>query len=90
MASSRMPRARPVIEVADRGPGMSQEHASLVLERCYRVEDGARRGGGAGLGLAIVRAVVTEHGGDVTAGSVAGEGTTFRVRLPLPEPVGRP
>ncbi|MET7332057.1 ATP-binding protein [Nonomuraea sp. NPDC005650] len=66
-------------------------HASLVFERFYRLdhsrmdhspEDGARRGG-AGLGLAIVRAVVTAHGGDVTATAVPGEGTTFRVRLPL-------
>ncbi|MFG3437127.1 sensor histidine kinase [Nonomuraea sp. NPDC047897] len=83
---------RALIEVADRGPGMSPEHASLVFERFSRVdhsrEDGARRGG-AGLGLAIVRAVVTAHDGDVTARSVPGEGTTFRVRLPLPEPAAR-
>ncbi|WP_052422959.1 sensor histidine kinase [Nonomuraea candida] len=78
-----------VIEVADRGPGMPPEQAALVFERFYRVDHshggGARRGG-AGLGLSIVRAVVTAHGGEVSARSVPGEGTTFHVHLPLNHP----
>ncbi|MEU6998167.1 HAMP domain-containing sensor histidine kinase [Nonomuraea sp. NPDC046570] len=75
-----------VIEVADEGPGMTDERAALVFERFYRGErrhgDGARHGG-AGLGLSIVSAVVTAHGGDVSVTSAPGTGTTFRVRLPL-------
>ncbi|WP_214106227.1 sensor histidine kinase [Acrocarpospora catenulata] len=77
---------RALIEVADQGPGMPEEHTSLVFQRFYRVDhsrdDGPRRGG-AGLGLSIVQAVVTAHGGDVSARSAPGEGTTFRIRLPL-------
>ena len=73
-----------VLEVADQGPGMTPEAAAHVFERFYRVDSSrSRRQGGAGLGLAIVAAVVSAHGGRVSTTSTPGLGTTFVVRLPL-------
>jgi two-component system, OmpR family, sensor kinase len=73
-----------VVEVADQGPGMTEEAAAHVFERFYRVDSSrSRRQGGAGLGLAIVAAVVSAHGGRVSTSSTPGRGATFVVRLPL-------
>ena len=73
-----------VIEVADKGPGMSSEDIDRVFERFYRVDPArSRASGGAGLGLSIVAAVVEAHGGSVTATSEPGQGATFRILLPL-------
>jgi two-component system OmpR family sensor kinase len=73
-----------VLTVADSGPGMNEEQVAHVFERFYRADPSrARSSGGAGLGLAIVAAVVEAHNGDVVAESTPGEGTAFRVRLPL-------
>jgi two-component system OmpR family sensor kinase len=74
-----------VVEVADNGPGLNPEQAGRVFERFYRVEASrSREHGGAGLGLAIVAAIVTAHGGrvEVTA-SVEHPGAVFVVHLPL-------
>ncbi|WP_256090267.1 HAMP domain-containing sensor histidine kinase [Actinacidiphila rubida] len=73
-----------VLEVADSGPGLTPEQAARVFERFYRV-DASRsrhRGGGAGLGLSIVAALVTAHHGHVELDTLPGRGATFRVRLP--------
>jgi two-component system OmpR family sensor kinase len=76
-----------VLAVADSGPGMDAEQLTHAYERFYRADPSrARASGGAGLGLAIVAAVVEAHGGAVDAESVPDEGTTFRVRLPLASP----
>ena len=73
-----------VLSVDDSGPGMDADQVSHAFERFYRADPSrARASGGAGLGLAIVAAVVQAHGGKVEAESTPGEGTTFRVRLPL-------
>jgi two-component system OmpR family sensor kinase len=73
-----------VLSVADSGPGMDPDQVAHVFERFYRADPSrARASGGAGLGLAIVAAVVQAHGGNVEAESAPGKGTTFRVRLPL-------
>jgi two-component system OmpR family sensor kinase len=73
-----------VLTVADSGPGLDDEQRSHIFERFYRADPSrARSSGGAGLGLAIVSAVVSAHRGEVEVESVPGEGTTFRVRLPL-------
>jgi len=83
-----------VVEVADKGPGMSQEDASRVFERFYRTDSSrARASGGTGLGLSIVDSLVQAHGGLVTVTTAPGEGCCFRVTLPrvsdmpAPEPV---
>jgi len=74
-----------VIEVADQGPGLTPEQATRVFERFYRVDASRSRqeGGGAGLGLAIVSALVAAHSGDVQVESHPGSGALFRVRLPV-------
>ncbi len=72
------------LEVADDGPGMPPEELAHAFERFYRADPSrARASGGAGLGLAIVQAVVAAHGGEVTVASEVGKGTVFTVTLPL-------
>jgi two-component system, OmpR family, sensor kinase len=72
-----------VLEVVDKGPGMSEQDASRVFERFYRTDSSrARASGGTGLGLAIVDSLVHAHGGAVTVTTTSGEGCCFRVTLP--------
>ncbi|HUC05170.1 MAG TPA: HAMP domain-containing sensor histidine kinase [Acidimicrobiales bacterium] len=74
------------ITVRDAGPGMPAEDAARVFERFYRVDPArVRAHGGAGLGLSIVHAIVTAHGGSVSAESAPGQGMTVTVRLPAVE-----
>jgi two-component system, OmpR family, sensor kinase len=72
------------IEVRDHGPGLPPGDPNAVFERFWR--DSASRGrddGGAGLGLAIVAAIVSAHGGTVDATNPPGGGALLTVRLPL-------
>jgi two-component system OmpR family sensor kinase len=70
------------IEVADTGPGIPQEELPRVWEELYRGQ-GAQGVPGSGLGLALVRAIVERHGGQVTLRSRAGQGTVVTMRLPV-------
>ena len=71
------------VEVRDHGPGLPTSDAEALFERFWRSEGGRERGrGGAGLGLAIVAAIVDAHRGDVRAGIVPDGGATFVVTLP--------
>jgi two-component system OmpR family sensor kinase len=71
------------LEVRDHGPGLPPGDPAALFERFWRSEGGRERGkGGAGLGLAIVAAIVDAHGGQVEAGDAAGGGASFVVRLP--------
>jgi two-component system OmpR family sensor kinase len=73
-----------VLEVCDRGPGLSTVEREQVFERFYRADPArSRHSGGVGLGLAIVAAVASAHGGSATVHARAGGGTAFRLRLPL-------
>jgi two-component system, OmpR family, sensor kinase len=71
-----------VLTVADNGAGIAAEDLPRVFERFYQA-DPSRTGGGAGLGLAISKAVVEAHGGTLEVASRKGEGTTFVIRLPV-------
>jgi two-component system OmpR family sensor kinase len=71
-----------VIEVADTGPGIPAEEIDQVWEELYRGQ-GARAVPGSGLGLPLVRAIVTRHGGQVGLRSRTGQGTVVTVRLPV-------
>jgi len=71
-----------VIEVADTGPGIPEEEIAHVWEELYRGA-GARGIQGSGLGLALVRAIVSRHAGEITLRSRPREGTVFTMRLPV-------
>jgi two-component system phosphate regulon sensor histidine kinase PhoR len=75
---------RAVLEVNDNGVGIPAEAAPHIFERFYRVDKArSRQMGGAGLGLSIVKAIVTAHGGQVKVESVEGRGSRFFVELPI-------
>ena len=83
-----------VLRVADEGEGIPEEAQEHIFERFFRVDQSrARVTGGAGLGLAIAKAIVDGAGGSIAVLSRLGEGTTITVRLPLAlskeGPVGR-
>jgi len=81
-----------VIEVKDKGMGIPAEHIDRIFERFYRVDRSRSRqtagpdaseAGGTGLGLSIVRHIALLHRGTASVESHAGEGSVFRLRLPL-------
>lgn len=73
-----------VIGVADTGEGIPSDHLPHIFEPFYRVDQArSRSSGGAGLGLALVREFVEAMGGQVTVQSTPGEGSYFRVLLPV-------
>ncbi len=72
-----------VLTVEDSGVGIAPSELPRIFERFYRAETTQGRSHeGTGIGLALVHDLVQMHGGDVTARSTLGEGTTFTVRLP--------
>ena len=71
------------IAVTDRGIGIAEGEQDRVFERFYRADPArARRTGGSGLGLSIVKHAVQRHGGEVRLWSRPGRGSTFTIRLP--------
>jgi signal transduction histidine kinase len=85
-----------LIEVADAGPGMPAEDAIRAFDRFHRAAErsewpsgeragrpAGERSGGSGLGLSIVQAIATAHGGQATLESRPGKGTKVRVWLPV-------
>lgn len=73
--------ANVVIEIADTGPGIPAEEQPHIWEELYRGES-ARGIPGSGLGLALVRAIITRHEGTISLRSRPNEGTVFTIRLP--------
>jgi len=73
-----------VIDVIDHGCGIEPEHLPRLFERFYRVDRARSRSeGGTGLGLAIVKHITQAHRGTASVTSRPGEGSTFRMTLPL-------
>ena len=70
------------IEVADRGPGLPSGDTARLFDKFVRASSAP----GAGLGLAVVRAIVEAHGGRVLAENRTGGGALFRIVLPTPAP----
>jgi two-component system OmpR family sensor kinase len=73
-----------LLEVADSGPGLTEDQANKVFERFYRVDASRSRheGGGAGLGLAIAATLTRAHGGVLTLHTAPGDGAVFRMQIP--------
>lgn len=76
------------VVIQDTGDGIEPEHLPHLFDRFYRTDSARDRdAGGAGLGLAIVRALVEAHGGQVIAHSAGrGQGSTFTITLPRQDP----
>jgi signal transduction histidine kinase len=73
-------RARFVVR--DTGEGIPPEHMARVFDKFYRIPT-TRHSGGAGLGLAIVREIVSAHGGSIDVSSEPGKGTSFAFTVPV-------
>jgi two-component system OmpR family sensor kinase len=78
---------RAVLSVIDDGPGIPEADLPRLFDRFYRADSSrTRASGGAGLGLAIVRAIITAHGGRIEAANLPGGGARMTVVLPaIPE-----
>ena len=73
-----------VIRVTDRGTGIPKEEQKRVFERFYRADKARSRAtGGTGLGLAVVKHTVINHGGNVSLWSRPGTGSTFSLEFPV-------
>jgi signal transduction histidine kinase len=73
-----------VFAVQDGGRGIPAAKLDAIFDRFQQVDPSdARKGSGTGLGLAIARGIVEQHGGRIWVQSLEGEGSTFKVRLPL-------
>ena len=69
--------------VIDTGPGISEEHVPRLTERFYRVDRSRSRDtGGTGLGMAIVKHVISRHHGELKIKSKLGEGSEFSLSFP--------
>jgi len=74
------------LAVRDTGVGISPEAIPKIFDRFYQVDSSTtRQHGGTGLGLAIVKFILDAHGAHITVESLPGTGTTFSIRLPVPE-----
>jgi len=80
-----------VVTIGDTGIGIAEEQLPFIFDRFYRVDRVRTDGeGGTGLGLSIASSIAKMHGGAIEVESQVGEGTTFRILLPLAGPPRKP
>jgi two-component system sensor histidine kinase KdpD len=72
-----------VTSIADQGPGIDDLEQSLIFDKFYRGRDQRLRVQGTGMGLAIAKAIVEAHGGQIGLTSQLGHGSVFYFTLPL-------
>jgi len=72
------------LSIEDTGIGISKEHVPNIFEHLYRADQSRNRDtGGSGIGLSVVKAIVTAHGGEISVSSVLGRGSKFTIILPI-------
>lgn len=71
-----------VIEIKDQGMGIDESDREKIWERLYRA-DKSRSTSGLGIGLSVVKAIVKAHGGSISVESRLGEGSSFKIKLPI-------
>jgi two-component system sensor histidine kinase KdpD len=71
------------VSVADRGPGIDPRDMQFIFDRFYRGARHSSAPAGTGMGLAISRAIVEAHGGDITVSSQLGHGSVFTFSVPI-------
>ena len=77
-------RNKILIDISDEGIGIPEQAMPQLFGRFFRAQTAVEKGiAGTGLGLNMVKEGVEKHGGKIKAKSVAGEGTTFHVELPV-------
>lgn len=75
-----------MVKVEDSGIGISEDHLSRLFDRFYRTDKARSRDkGGTGLGLSVVKSILTAHGSSIHIESTPGEGSTFLFSLDKPE-----
>ena len=74
-----------VVEIQDHGCGMTEDAQRRIFDKFYQA-DKSRKQEGVGLGLSLVKRIVDMMEGSITVTSQVGEGSTFRVELPLSPP----
>jgi two-component system NtrC family sensor kinase len=81
--STRVDGCEALVEVGDTGAGIPSEHLARIYDPFFTTKPD---GGGTGLGLAVTYGIVQEHGGRLSCDSDVGQGTRFRLVLPLMQP----
>jgi signal transduction histidine kinase len=73
-----------IVEIADTGIGIAPQDLPAIFTPFFRADiTRPTHSGGMGLGLAIAKRVVDLHGGTIMAESVLGQGSTFRIHMPI-------
>jgi two-component system sensor histidine kinase KdpD len=85
LLSSRRLGDRLEFSVEDDGEGIDASDLPFIFDKFYRGKNGAGKGKGTGMGLAICRAILAAHGGEIEAESAPGHGACFRFWVPLME-----
>jgi signal transduction histidine kinase len=83
--STRVEGQRWILRISDQGIGIRQEAQEWIFEAFRQVDRGQMEQQGSGVGLTIVRGLVEAYGGSIGLESTVGEGSTFSVRLPIPD-----
>ncbi len=77
-----------VVSIIDSGIGISEQDRQNIFNRFFQVDDSVKRGyGGSGIGLALVKELVTLHQWDISVTSQEGKGSAFILRIPVNKPV---
>lgn len=80
--STRSEGDKSIIEVSDTGCGISEQDINRIYERFYKADYSRNsKNGGSGIGLAIVKEIVSKHGGTIEVSSSVGNGSTFKITL---------